>query len=142
MHRTIAPYALLAVALGCADAPRSSDTSAVVPPSTMDTGSSGGSVVPGEGGLALGRQIFQGQAAGGLCQTCHGMDAKGTQLGPDLTDANWLNTDGTLAGITQVIRTGVATPKQYPGPMPPMGGSQLTDDQITAVAEYVKSLSA
>jgi hypothetical protein len=35
--------------------------------------------------------------------------------------------------------SGVATPKKYPGVMPPRGGSPLTDDQVRAVAAYVDS---
>jgi mono/diheme cytochrome c family protein len=91
--------------------------------------------------IALGDSIFKGQAAGGICYTCHGMDAKGTALAPDLTDATWINTDGSLEGIVTVITNGVAQPKSHPSPMPPMGGAQLTQDQIRAAAQYVYSLS-
>jgi mono/diheme cytochrome c family protein len=75
--------------------------------------------------------------AGGLCHICHGQDAEGTQLGPNLTDGEWLNTDGSYQGIVNTIISGVATPKKYPGAMPPRGGSPLTDDQVRAVAAYV-----
>lgn len=91
--------------------------------------------------IALGQNIFRGQAAGGTCFTCHGPDAKGTQLGPDLTDAQWLNADGSYASIVTTITTGVSKPKQYPGVMPPFGGAQLTPEQVRAVAAYVFSLS-
>ena len=92
--------------------------------------------------VALGDSVFHGQVAGGLCVTCHGPDAKGTQLGPNLTDDEWLNGDGTEASIASVVTNGVATPKEYPSPMPPKGGGSLTDAQIRAVAAYVASLGA
>lgn len=85
-----------------------------------------------------GKKIFTGK---GICYTCHGMDAKGTPLAPDLTDAEWLNTDGSLAGIESIIKAGVAKPKKHPAPMPPMGGAKLSADEVRAVAAYVHSLS-
>jgi mono/diheme cytochrome c family protein len=91
--------------------------------------------------IALGRRIFRGGEAGGTCFACHGQDAKGTPTGPDLTDNEWLNTDGSKLEITAVIRTGVAEPKSFEAPMPPMGGAKLTDEQVTALVEYVYSLS-
>lgn len=90
--------------------------------------------------IALGDSVFHGQAGGGTCYACHGQDGKGSGVGPNLTDAEWLNTDGTLAGITKTIQSGVPTPKQAPAPMPPMGGASLSPDQVRAVATYVHSL--
>ena len=49
--------------------------------------------------LAQGEKVFRGQAAGGTCTGCHGSDGRGTQVGPDLTDATWLWSDGNYAGI-------------------------------------------
>ena len=74
-------------------------------------------------------------------QACHGSSGKGTPLGPDLTDSKWLWSDGSYSGIAKTITDGVMTPKEYRSPMPPMGGAQLTDDQVKAVAAYVWSLS-
>lgn len=93
------------------------------------------------GPVALGDSIFHGQAAGGLCATCHGEDAKGTQLAPDLTDREWLNGDGSLDFIVKTVTSGVPKPKKYPGAMLPMGGANLSPDQVRAVAAYVYSLS-
>jgi mono/diheme cytochrome c family protein len=93
------------------------------------------------GPVALGDSIFHGQAAGGVCYTCHGQNAKGTQLAPDLTDREWLNGDGSLDFIVKAVTAGVPTPKKYPGAMLPMGGASLTPDQVRAVAAYVYSLS-
>lgn len=85
-----------------------------------------------------GQTVFAGA---GTCFACHGADATGSQLAPNLTDAEWLNVDGSYAAIAELIRTGVSEPKQYPAPMPPMGGASLTSDQVCAVAAYVYSLS-
>ena len=85
-----------------------------------------------------GRTVFGGA---GNCYTCHGPDATGTPLAPDLTDGEWLNVDGSYGQIAQLVRTGVASPKQHPAPMPPMGGGNLSADQVCAVAAYVHSLS-
>lgn len=87
--------------------------------------------------VAAGQQIF---TTTGNCYTCHGPDAKGTQLAPNLTDSEWINIDGTFATIQQNVKTGVPTPKQFPAPMPAMGGATLSDDQIRQVSAYVWSL--
>jgi mono/diheme cytochrome c family protein len=58
-----------------------------------------------------------------------------------LTAKKLLWSDGSLAGITKTITEGVPQPKQYRSPMPPMGGAQLTPDQVSAVAAYVWGLS-
>ncbi len=91
--------------------------------------------------IAVGDSIFHGQAAGGTCYACHGQDAKGSAVGPNLTDAEWLHSDGSLAAITKTIQAGVPTPKKAPAPMPPMGGASLSPEQVRAVATYVHSLS-
>ena len=87
--------------------------------------------------IAAGKQVFETQT----CYTCHGMDASGTALAPNLTDDVWINTDGTMEGIESVVRNGVATPKEHPAPMPAMGGAQLSDEQVASVVAYVYSLS-
>jgi mono/diheme cytochrome c family protein len=79
--------------------------------------------------------------AGGTCTACHGQDAKGTAVAPDLTDSQWLNGDGSYQFIVHTVTTGVPKPKQHPAPMPPKGGATLSDDQVKAVAAYVYSLS-
>jgi cbb3-type cytochrome c oxidase subunit III len=85
-----------------------------------------------------GKAIFTGK---GNCYACHGADGKGTPLAPDLTDAKWLNGDGSLAMITKTVKEGVAAPKEHPTPMPAMGGATLTDKEVASVAAYVLSLS-
>jgi glucose/arabinose dehydrogenase/mono/diheme cytochrome c family protein len=91
--------------------------------------------------VALGQRIFLGQVGGATCTGCHGADAKGTPLGPNLTDTQWLWGDGSYASIAKTITDGVPQPKQYRSPMPPMGGAQLTPDQVSALAAYIWALS-
>ncbi len=83
--------------------------------------------------VAAGDRIFHA----GACASCHGSDAKGTPLAPDLTSGTWLWGDGGLASITDVIAKGVPQPKRYRSPMPPMGGAQLSQGDLAAVAAYV-----
>jgi mono/diheme cytochrome c family protein len=66
--------------------------------------------------LALGDRIYHGQVGGATCTGCHG-------------------------AIAKTITTGVPQPKQYRSPMPPMGGAQLSSDQVSAVAAYIWGLS-
>jgi glucose/arabinose dehydrogenase/mono/diheme cytochrome c family protein len=91
--------------------------------------------------LALGDLIYHGQVGGATCTGCHGPDAKGTPLGPDLTGTKWIWGDGSYAAIAKIISAGVPQPKDYRSPMPPMGGAQLSSDQVAAVAAYIWGLS-
>ena len=91
--------------------------------------------------VALGDSIFHGKVGGGTCMLCHGPDAKGTQLAPDLTDAIWLNGDGTFRFIMTTIINGVPSPKMHPEPMLPMGGASFSPAQLEAVAAYVYTRS-
>jgi len=103
--------------------------------------SQGGDPPPSPAVLALGDSVFHGKAGGGLCYVCHGPAGKGVQgLGPNLTDKEWLNGDGSPAFIAKVIEEGVPKPKKSAAPMPPRGGGQLTEVQIKAAAAYVHSL--
>jgi hypothetical protein len=47
-----------------------------------------------------------------------------------------------MAFVMRLVRTRVAKPKESPAMMPPFGGVPLTDEQLRAVAAYVRSLSA
>jgi mono/diheme cytochrome c family protein len=91
--------------------------------------------------LALGDRVYHGQVGGATCTGCHGTNAMGTPLGPNLTDTQWLWSDGSYTAIAQTITTGVPQPKQYRAPMPPMGGSQLSSVEVSAVAAYIWGLS-
>jgi mono/diheme cytochrome c family protein len=101
--------------------------------------SGGGGITPQQ--IALGDSIFHGQVGGGTCTACHGQDAKGTAIAPDLTDSKWINGDGSYQFLVNTITNGVPKPKEHPAPMPPKGGAPLTDDQVKAVAAYEYSLS-
>lgn len=90
--------------------------------------------------VALGGRVFHGQVGGAPCAGCHGSDAKGTPLGPDLTSGHWLWGDGSLAAITRTITDGIPHPKAYEGVMPPLGGAQLSQAEVAAVAAYVWAL--
>ena len=83
--------------------------------------------------VARGMALFQG----GSCGACHGKDAAGGAIGPPLITGSPLWTDGSLTQITDVITKGVPAPKQYRSPMPPMGGAQLSPDDLAAVSAYV-----
>ena len=91
--------------------------------------------------VALGDRIYHGQVGGATCTGCHGSGGTGTPLGPNLTANRWLWSDGSSGGIAATIRVGVMQPKNYRAPMPPMGGAQLTVDQVSAVAAYVWAIS-
>jgi mono/diheme cytochrome c family protein len=112
-------------------------------PAAASSGAAGGS----GGGpddpklIALGDSVYHGQAWGGTCFACHGQDGKGSAVGADLTDAEWLHSDGSYEAIVKTIQAGVPKPTKAPAPMPPMGGASLTPDQVKAVAAYVYSLS-
>ncbi len=91
--------------------------------------------------VALGDRIYHGQVGGAACAGCHGAHGTGSPLGPNLAAKKWLWSDGSYAGILKTIREGVMHPKEYRSPMPPMGGAQLTPDQLSALAAYVWALS-
>ena len=87
--------------------------------------------------VALGDRIFHGEASDGTCSGCHGSDARGTSVGPDLTSGIWVFGDGSLAAITKTVTDGVQRPRNYTGVMPPKGGAQLSDADTAAVSAYV-----
>jgi len=91
--------------------------------------------------VALGEKIYHGQAAGGNCMGCHGSDGAGTMVGANLIDANWLWSDGGVAGIRNTIVKGVTTAKQSMGAMPPLGAAPLQPADVDAVAAYVWAIS-
>ena len=88
-------------------------------------------------------------AAGGdlwptqICTTCHGPAAEGvTDLGPDLTDDVWLNSDGSYEAIVTTITNGVPQPKEFAAPMMPKGGMpSITEEQVRQLAAYIYALS-
>lgn len=91
--------------------------------------------------LALGDSLFHGLIGATSCQACHGADGAQATVAPNLTDAEWLHSDGSWEGIFNTVKSGVSTPKQFTSMMPPWGGVPMTDDQTRAVAAYVYKLS-
>jgi glucose/arabinose dehydrogenase/mono/diheme cytochrome c family protein len=90
--------------------------------------------------VALGRRLFLGEVGGATCGGCHGSDAEGTPVGPDLTSGTWLWGDGSLDSITRTIVAGVPHPKKNLGAMPPLGGVELSQADVAALAAYVWAL--
>jgi mono/diheme cytochrome c family protein len=86
--------------------------------------------------------VDQGQDQfGSVCAACHGSNGTGTTQAPALNDAAWLNISGGYDEIVAIVNAGVPTPRQYPAPMPPKGGSSWDDAQVRAVSAYVYALS-
>lgn len=83
----------------------------------------------------------------GTCVACHGVGGRGTrQRAPDLTDDEWLHSQGRYEGIIRTIFWGVkreemkaVTPRPFQ--MNPKGGMTMTTEEFRAVAAYVWSLS-
>lgn len=88
--------------------------------------------------IAKGDSIFHSK---GNCYACHGANAQGA-VGPNLTDAEWIHSDGSYDAIVKQINEGVTVEQSKSKiPMPPKGGATLTDDEVKAAAAYVYSLS-
>lgn len=87
-----------------------------------------------------GREIFGGA---GLCRYCHGAEGGGMPgQGANLTDGEWIHSDGSYEGIIQTVMNGVDASVSTSGTaMAPKGGSGISDDQVRAVAAYVYTLS-
>jgi cbb3-type cytochrome c oxidase subunit III len=81
-----------------------------------------------------GRAVFGGD---GLCSSCHGPTAEG-DIGPDLTDADWLQEKGSFRSIVEVVMDGVPEAYSSTGTaMPPRGDTDITDAEVRAVAAFV-----
>lgn len=77
------------------------------------------------------------------CSNCHGADGKGGERAPDLTDADWAQSSGDVAGIARTISNGVRS-SQMKGSYPrAMGafGNRLSRDEMQDLAQFVLSLS-
>lgn len=90
--------------------------------------------------MSTGEQLFRSV---GLCFACHAQDGSGTPgAGPDLTSGDWLHITGDFTQIVDLVLLGVPPGKSQSGAfMPPKGGSQLTNEQVRAVASYVWKIS-
>lgn len=85
-----------------------------------------------------GDELFHGK---GRCFTCHGDRGQGTeQLGPTLTDSEWLSGNGSLASVEYVIAHGVAAPKATSVAMPAYS-AMLSAKEIALTAAYVYAIA-
>lgn len=135
---TLLVVALL-TACGGGDAPADSAAAPAATPAKAGVSFDPASITPAM--VALGDSIFHGKIGASSCQACHGVGGQNGAAAPNLTDAEWLHSDGSLEGIYKTIKSGVMAPKQFSSVMPPYGGVMLTDDKTIAVASYVYSLS-
>jgi mono/diheme cytochrome c family protein len=89
--------------------------------------------------IAKGDTIFHTK---GNCYACHGAKAVGAAVGPNLTDAEWIHSDGSYDAIVKQVIAGITKEQAKSGiPMPAKGGATIADDEVHAVAAYVYSLS-
>lgn len=88
--------------------------------------------------VEAGREIFVGK---GACLTCHGEEGEGTPIGPPLVDHEWVHIDGTYPAIVALVTEGVAEPRDFPMAMLPRAGTEITDEELRAVAAYVWFIS-
>lgn len=90
--------------------------------------------------IAKGKTVYAGA---GICSSCHGPNGGGIpNLGANLTDGEWLHSDGSFDGITKTVMAGVTAQESSSGvPMPAKGGTNISDDDVKAVSAYVWSLS-
>jgi mono/diheme cytochrome c family protein len=123
---------LMTVIAGPVAAQSGSETAAT-PRDTSPPAAAGAS----SGLIARGDEVFHGS---GNCYACHGSKGEGL-VGPNLTDAEWIHSKGTLAEIEAQINHGVPKEESKSGiPMPPKGGATISDEDVKAVAAYVYSL--
>lgn len=126
---------------------QASTSPSALPPEGVhpDAGGNAAGLTPPPGAtkqdLALGEQIFHGAVKNGTCGGCHGADLSGTPIGADLMDGQFRWSDGSLDGIEKTIAAGVPHPIDHSGAMPPMGGVQLSQADLKAVAAYVWAVS-
>ena len=85
--------------------------------------------------LEAGRSLYV------ICSMCHGLDARGTALGPSLRGPEWIHVDGSREAMIGIIRSGVDRPRDFPIPMPPMGGADLDESELRAVVDYLDALA-
>jgi mono/diheme cytochrome c family protein len=91
--------------------------------------------------LAAGEERFNE----GSCAKCHAAGGTGGKWAPDLTDDEWVQSDGSLMGIRETIFWGVRrrdfADESRRFQMHPGGGMQLEWEEYDALATYVWSLS-
>src|SRR5262245_52217644 len=112
----------LALAAACGDKAAPADTSQAAAPAAAAPAADAGSFDPATitpAMVALGDSLFHGLIGATSCQSCHGADAAQGTVAPNLTDAEWLHSDGSWEGIYKTVVAGVSAPKKFTGAMPP-----------------------
>jgi len=94
-------------------------------------------VESGAGGVVTG-DLYESK-----CANCHGVGGKGTAMGPPHIDSKFLR-NASDEEVFKVVKYGRrASEKQYKKialPMPPWR-DRLTDEEISALVEYMKALN-
>ena len=80
-----------------------------------------------------GDRVFHGEAANGQCSQCHGIDAKGTPNGNDLTVGMFVWSDGSVRELKRTILHNMAVAPGMDGDLKPA--------DVDAVAAYVWAIS-
>ncbi len=76
------------------------------------------------------------------CLACHGLDGKGTAMAPAFQGSAYIN-DSTAADITATIKNGRnGSAKMYKNFALGMPPQSLSDDELSAVVSYLKSLAS
>lgn len=83
--------------------------------------------------LATGEQLYQTS-----CAACHGVDLRGTAAGPSQLSIVYEPAHHPDESYRRAITEGVAAHHWDFGDMAPIPG--LTDDQVTAIIAYVRSV--
>lgn len=136
----VASAGLIFAACGGGESDTADDMPAAAPPAAQAAPAAAGQLPEGvtQAMVDEGRTLFNGAAT---CFACHGMDGAGSPLGPAMNDDEWIHIDGSYGSIVEQIKTGTDQPQQFPGVMLPRAGTNITDEQVNAVAAYVYSLS-
>lgn len=80
-----------------------------------------------------GDRVFHGEAANGQCSICHGIDAKGTANGNDLTVGMFIWSDGSVKELKRTILHNMAVAPGRDGDLEPA--------DVDAVSAYVWAIS-
>jgi mono/diheme cytochrome c family protein len=91
--------------------------------------------------ILAGKQVYWG--GGSDCVSCHGLNGRGTDRAPSLSDDEWIHGDGSYPEIVKLVTHGVSAEESETGKEMPSRGLAHTasDDDIRALAAYVWSLS-
>jgi mono/diheme cytochrome c family protein len=92
---------------------------------------------PDDAAMVAGRAIYRDQ-----CSACDALDGHGVQnLFPSLADSTMVRSDDPSSLIRIILRgaRSAATEKEPTAPGMPAYGWQLSDDQLAAVATYIRN---